>query len=303
MLSIIVPVYNAESYLSRCIDSILSQRLASIEILLVDDGSTDQSGTICDKYAAKDNRIKVFHKTNGGVSSARNMGLNHASGEWIAFVDADDQLTNNALSEDVLEGDLILYPYLIQKNGDIVHASWKFTPALYSEAQSFLSRYIHEGTFRTVWSKLFRKKLIGKIRFDERISIGEDHLFLLEYLAHTRSISIADKPFYIYNEPVLPLAKKYQVKVEDSIYILSGLISVYRKLDIQSRPLEKDLFCDYKAFCQQDIYRNPSAWYGSTLVKQFYKDIRGKLPRGYRMRYNLLAVPFLMRLRNFIRKI
>ena len=91
-ISIIVPVYNTEQYLNRCIDSILSQSFTNFELLLIDDGSTDKSGDICDEYARKDERIKVFHKKNGGVSSARNMGLDFARGEWITFVDSDDYI-------------------------------------------------------------------------------------------------------------------------------------------------------------------------------------------------------------------
>lgn len=89
-ISVIVPVYNTEKYLHRCIDSILAQTFTDFELLLIDDGSKDNSGTICDEYAAKDSRVRVFHKENGGVSSARNLGLDNAKGEWISFVDSDD---------------------------------------------------------------------------------------------------------------------------------------------------------------------------------------------------------------------
>lgn len=89
-ISIIVPVYNTERYLSKCIDSILSQSFTDFELLLINDGSLDYSGAICDQYAANDSRVTVFHKENGGVSSARNLGLDNARGEWVTFVDSDD---------------------------------------------------------------------------------------------------------------------------------------------------------------------------------------------------------------------
>ena len=98
MISVIVPVYNAEKYLHRCINSILAQTFVDIELLLIDDGSTDSSSVICDKYAKKDQRVRVFHKENGGVSSARNLGLDNAQGEWIAFVDGDDWVKETYLS-------------------------------------------------------------------------------------------------------------------------------------------------------------------------------------------------------------
>lgn len=92
MISVIVPVYNVERYLARCIESILSQTYTDFELLLIDDGSKDKSGSICDEYALKDSRIRVFHKPNGGVSSARNVGLDNARGQWVAFCDSDDWL-------------------------------------------------------------------------------------------------------------------------------------------------------------------------------------------------------------------
>lgn len=95
-LSVIVPIYNAEKHLNRCIQSIINQTYTNIELLLIDDGSKDSSGEICDKYAASDERIRVFHKKNGGVSSARNVGLDNATGYYIAFVDSDDYLMPNA---------------------------------------------------------------------------------------------------------------------------------------------------------------------------------------------------------------
>ena len=92
MISIIVPVYNTEKYLHRCIDSVLAQTYQDFELLLIDDGSKDSSGAICDEYAAQDTRVRVFHKENGGVSSARNVGLDLAQGEWVTFVDSDDYI-------------------------------------------------------------------------------------------------------------------------------------------------------------------------------------------------------------------
>ena len=107
MISVIVPVYNAEKYLKECIRSILNQTIQNLELILVNDGSTDGSGYICDEYINKDNRIKVIHKENGGVSSARNMGISEATGEYFTFVDSDDYLEPNAL--EILYNDIIIY--------------------------------------------------------------------------------------------------------------------------------------------------------------------------------------------------
>lgn len=98
MLSIIVPVYNVESYLSKCIKSVLSQSLSDYELLLIDDGSTDASGKICDEFGQDNSRIRVFHKKNGGVSSARNLGIEKANGEFVSFLDSDDWVTDDYVS-------------------------------------------------------------------------------------------------------------------------------------------------------------------------------------------------------------
>lgn len=98
MISVIVPVYKAEKYLHRCVDSILAQTYTNFELILVDDGSPDNSGAICDEYAVKDSRVRVFHKKNGGVTAARADGVNISKGEWITFVDADDTIPIEALS-------------------------------------------------------------------------------------------------------------------------------------------------------------------------------------------------------------
>ena len=126
-LSIIVPVFNTEQYIPRCIGSILSQSFTDFELLLIDDGSTDGSGDICDEYAEKDNRVHVFHKENGGVSSVRNLGLDEAKGEWACFVDSDDELLPNGLqimvdgiSEEV---DLVMAGYeTFDDNGALIYS-------------------------------------------------------------------------------------------------------------------------------------------------------------------------------------
>ena len=115
-ISVIVPVYNTELYLHRCIDSILSQTFTDFELLLINDGSTDRSGEICDEYAGKDKRVRVFHKENGGVSSARNIGLDEARGEWIAFVDSDDWVSPKLL--EILHGEA--------EKGKHVYYRWSF---------------------------------------------------------------------------------------------------------------------------------------------------------------------------------
>lgn len=201
-LSIIVPVYNAEKTLNRCVDSILQQTFTDWELLLINDGSKDHSREMCDEYARKDSRIKVFHKENGGVSSARNIGLDHVQGEWIAFVDADDWIVEDCLNWDysTFQEDLIVYSYY--QNSDtgssLFFSAGDFVVEEKKNLKDLYRNFIHKGLFKTVWSKIFRKSLISSLRFDESILIGEDHLFLLNYLYRIKACRFIAKPFYVY---------------------------------------------------------------------------------------------------------
>lgn len=196
MISIIVPTYNVCKWLKRCVDSILSQRYRDFELLLIDDGSTDGSGEICDEYAEKDSRIRVFHKPNGGVSSARNLGLDNARGQWITFADADDYvspyyLENLIAAVDNPEIDLVF-------NYAIVHCNGKVEKEDYPEKEISISEisdlFLHNDLIwhTSTWSKLFRRSIIENynIRYIEDVHIGEDALFLFTYLLKCRRIKV-----------------------------------------------------------------------------------------------------------------
>ena len=200
LFSFVIPVYNVKSYLERCLDSILAQDYDSWEAILVDDGSTDESGEICDEYAARDKRFKVFHKLNGGVSSARNVGLNNVCGQWIWFVDSDDCIVDNALS--------CLYEYIISYKCDtiffgmkIVHINSTTTvkpPYLTGLAKTALLSQISCFANPTM---IFDSSIIKKhsLRFTEGIRMAEDLEFQYKYLAYNKSPISVDNCLYIYN--------------------------------------------------------------------------------------------------------
>ena len=193
-ISIIVPVYNTEKYLPRCIDSILGQSFADFELLLIDDGSTDESGAICDAYAAKDNRVRVFHKENGGVSSARNLGLDNAQGEWVYFVDSDDEVLPDGLltlSDAICEKvDVVMIGYeKIDENGRLIESVGKEgQDELLSQKESLSSLYhghaLGYSYLGWMWLRMFRREIINNktIRFDTSLRIKEDTLFETQYL-------------------------------------------------------------------------------------------------------------------------
>ena len=183
-ISVIVPVYNTEKYLPRCIESVLAQTFVDWEMLLIDDGSTDASGSICDEYAAKDERIRVFHKENGGVSSARNLGLDNAQGEWITFVDSDDWIEENFLKsfDGNLDADLVL-GNMIEK-GPLGNLLRNIPSGYHHPLKKALEGNLTKLAFESSCGKMFRGSLIKKLRFDESMVTGEDHYFMLKVYVH-----------------------------------------------------------------------------------------------------------------------
>lgn len=179
--SIIVPVYNVELYLRRCIESVLTQSYHDFELILVDDGSKDNSGAICDEYAKKDNRVRVFHKENGGVSSARNVGLNEAEGEWICFVDSDDYLLPTALlniQKTLNKVDAVLYLFDYQQND--TPCRLPFGEKISKE--EYIKAILTYKLQTSPWAKIYRRSLLNGIQFNKDLVIGEDLLFNFEYI-------------------------------------------------------------------------------------------------------------------------
>lgn len=297
MISVIVPVYNSEKYLHRCIDSILAQTYTDFELLLIDDGSKDNSGKICDEYAAKDSRIRVFHKENGGVSSARNMGLDNAQGEWITFVDSDDWVENDAyISLDknsdkdiIINSFLMYYEGNFYKEGDIsLYISSK------KQKDDFLFKYLHTGLLTTVCSKIYKKDIIGDIYFDKNVVVGEDTLFFLNVILRATQIQIIDSPYYIYR--MFAPIDKYSLSIDASIHCMQKLWDSYEKLGVCIPLFEKKMFCNHKAYCQLQIEQTPNVWYENEFIQASYSKIKGYLSFEYRVRYRLMKYKFLRKL-------
>lgn len=204
LISVIIPVYNVEKYISNCVESVLNQTYANFEVILVDDGSPDNSGAICDKYAMKDSRVRVIHKQNKGVSAARNTGIDESRGEYICFIDSDDWIEATYLEDFVkcgLKPNGIIYSGITNDYDDGRH-----TAACQYENEStelnlgdFIVRHrlIHNGY---PWAKaLCRKTIIDhNLRFDTNISFHEDHLFVLNYLQYAESLGTVSNLGYHY---------------------------------------------------------------------------------------------------------
>lgn len=191
-ISVIVPVYNVKSLLPRCIDSLLNQQFTDYELLLIDDGSTDGSGDICDKYGKKDSRIKVIHKSNEGVSRTRNRGIDEAKGEWLTFVDSDDYVTPDYLSSLYAcigsEIDLVVqYSKHIRENGEPLYDEYNLPECKIVYERCDFGKMVKEQFIAQrgqIHSKLFKTELLNNraIRFNSEINFCEDWIFLFNYL-------------------------------------------------------------------------------------------------------------------------
>ncbi|WP_294455629.1 glycosyltransferase family 2 protein [uncultured Bacteroides sp.] len=228
LVSIIVPIYNSENYLNRCLDSILSQTFCDWELILIDDGSTDQSVGICEEYAQKDNRIRVFHKQNGGVSSARNIGLKNAKGEWVTFCDSDDFVNPDWLEiyiPLIYDNEISMVCQGIHRIGPFVLCEYCSGIEYVGDNRGALELLYKSLLLGFVWNKIFKKSILDdyNLYFDERFIFMEDENFVLRYLKHCKRIVCVKRSGYNYNMP--DLSCKYK-NVDNYYTSLSNFESV-----------------------------------------------------------------------------
>lgn len=232
LISVIVPVYNVENYLRHCVQSITSQAYKKLEVLLVDDGSTDRSGQICDELALQDSRIRVFHKENGGVSSARNLGIENASGDYICFVDSDDWLDTDYFDKAVpvlkKERPVLLMNNYVRDDGK-GHVSCEFPCSSilrFSAAEAFweMANGSHLGwePFASFYEAIGCKK----VRFDSRVVFGEDLLFRFQFTQENDGLYVYQYlPAYHYFSRMNSAVNSYAVyKKADDLAVLEQIM-------------------------------------------------------------------------------
>lgn len=234
-ISIIVPVYNVEKYLSKCIESIINQNYKDIEIILVNDGSTDNSGEICDKYMQKDKRIRVIHKINEGVSIARNTGLKVATGEYIAFVDGDDFVHEDIYTKLISIIDNSKYDLVMCR----FYRSFANEKNVIEQEPLRQGEYSKESIYKelilpmigndfnnigktlimgAIWRGLYKKEIINKNRIEfPKIKIAEDMLFHLNYLLYCNYVYVEKKAYYYYRYNSNSATKKYITSLWDTL--------------------------------------------------------------------------------------
>ena len=321
LFSIIVPCYNSESYLPNTVNSILNQLIDDWELILIDDGSTDSTGVICDEYANRDNRIHVFHQPNRGVSSARNNGLAKARGEWIVFIDSDDWFTEHAFeiyqdSINKTSADRLAfnrYQYIDGKTTPIAKKKKKKIVRRGNELKYFridmvfpyydkIKNGVVTGGIRGVNCNLYRRSLIDKfgLRFDEKVKIAEDALFNYDVLCHAAEMALINEivGFYrisddsvmhrytpnideVNNETLLGYKKRIGTLLKDDIEFRIAWLGQVSECIFRAMKL-KYLNSEYKVSLNEKI-KNFMKWFKQDVVQEGLDyGLVGYLPLGKR---------------------
>lgn len=237
-VSIIVPVYQVEDYIDQCIQSLVCQTFNNIEIILVDDGSTDKSGEICDSWSIKDKRIKSIHTENRGVSFARNIGINEAVGHWICFVDGDDYADNQMIE--------IMYEQAKKSDSDIVIGDYTSSAGSHTKVEYFfenkckfnqvnrqelildtvLEKRTNITSVGVPWGKLYRTEFIkhNNLEFYIGLKRKQDIVFNIECFINANVILYIHEPIYYYRKNINSATHKYAPKYEDTLSLLSGIL-------------------------------------------------------------------------------
>jgi len=236
-ISIIIPVYNVEPYIRKCLDSVINQTYKNLEILLIDDGSTDNSGIICDEYAKADVRIKVFHKENGGAESARNIGLKNITGQYVGFVDSDDRIEPD-MYEILLDAiktnntQISVCPYFKDMDSESIYMkNRKNIPDCNIDTKNMLlyplERDNYMGFCGYLWNKLFAASLFEDgILFNENIKYGDDVLFYSKLVVKNRCAgSYVDNPLYHYYQ------RKESIAHSKIIKFRADILTAYKQME------------------------------------------------------------------------
>lgn len=277
LISVIIPVYNIEDYIQECLDSVISQTYNNLEIILIDDESSDDSGKICDEYAKKDGRIKVIHKKNGGAASARNEGLKIATGEYLTFVDSDDYLDNNA------------YEYMIKQiqehNADMIQCGLRrvyinqkvdyksdvlVKKVTEFDVETYLKRYTFDWTCGLIWDKLFRRELFDGIYFETGHKV-DDEFFTYQGVMNAKKIICSPEIFYNYRQRKSSVVNEKD-SLEKMLFDRLDFLQKRRKNVVSKFPNLKQDF-DFH-YLDNLIYASKESFVTVDVIKQIQKQIK-----------------------------
>lgn len=316
VFSIIVPVYNAEHFIKTCLDSLLEQTYPEFELLLIDDGSTDRSGKICDEYAGRDSRIQVFHEKNKGVSASRNKGLQMASGKYVNFVDADDWVAADYLQSYVdarkdFDYDIVFTELVKHFNGEK-----SFTPlqdcsvVCPEDLSSVLTNLFDSGEFGYACNKSLKKEIIDcyRLQFDSRLFLNEDMVFMIDFCLNAQSVRLF--PTQIYNYRIHFLSQSFNRDIDYRKYYLSCAICCDKSIRLAQKIANPEFYeavrryvLGRRRWAVLNMYmvneipkRKERLEYLKKLHDRFYIDVNGKgfVNLGLKIKNNLVADLLLM---------
>ncbi len=321
LISVIVPIYNVESYLEKCINSIVNQTYTNLEIILIDDGSTDNSGIICDKYKKQDKRIIVIHQNNKGLSSARNKGLDIAKGELITFVDGDDYIELTMIEElnnnmNKYNSDIAMCDFNYCKNDNIINNKYegKKESCVTDDKEKYCIIQNELGSIIVyAWNKLYKKEIFDGIRYPEG-KIYEDSFVLCDVLNKAKSISYLLKPLYNYVYRSDSIVNTFTINHFDKINSFNRKIEFFnnkeyfdlaleeknRKMNILIVNLSKMKRYGIKnkevwnKYYKELLNTNKEVkWKGSTKYNKFYKVFK---------KPSISAIAYMSIFKDFVRK-
>lgn len=297
LISFVIPCFNVEKYLAQAVGSILRQPRDSWEILLVDDGSTDGTPHLCDEYSKQDDRIRVYHQSNGGVSRARNLGVEKASGEWIAFLDADDWLSDDAFTlyeEAILKSNSEIHLFnnfqnkgnkelkgvpfsseLLVRQGE--EKRWFVLDTLFPYYDIYCNK-INTGNVRAVHGKLYNRKLIvcNKLKFDESLPIAEDALFNYKAYHAAHSISLHDKYVMHYRINENSVMHRYNPGID---YVNNNIMQAFADEIGTDLDNDKDFQIAFLGMASECMFRSLKLYYLHPDNKDNFLDRRSQFDK------------------------
>ena len=309
LISIIIPVHNTEEYLEKCLDSVVSQSFDAIEILIINDHSTDKSEYICKQYARNNNKIRIYSSKERGVSSARNLGIKHARGEWVTFVDSDDIISKHYCSSLIkatdADIDLVIARTISFKGDESNQLDDGFKAKRLTDFSShdeklkliksiFVDnkKYIIYPHVSTCSAKLFRKKLIQNKKFNTSLKVYEDAIFNIEAIQNSKKVRLIDKKIYFYRLNTSSATKKYSNETIDN----------YKKVYVELNRLDNKYKIDYSKYENYFAIKNLNAilqaFYRSNRDVKFIKNIIKQEP--YAKAIDLVDMKYLPRKRMII---
>lgn len=313
MISVIVPAYNIAPYIERCVNSILNQTYSNLEILLVDDGSTDDTPAIVDRLAEKDCRIRVFHIENNGVSNARNTALDVAKGDYISIIDGDDWIEPTLFEDAIMamnkhDADAFMFEYYVdyetRKDAHSVNEN------LYGVIDSKKAiQYSIDVENRFAWSKIFKKSLTDNIFFDTDIILGEDTLYICNVLANANKVVYSNKPYYHYIiREGSAVNSAFNRKKMSGVLAYQGVVELCEKLGYADVVfISKKSLADLSVSLAKKILDSPNYQekkddlkYLKFIIMQCKKDISNTSILDLKMRIKLLLTAINIRLLRFI---